>query len=276
MASKLFQDYRVKNAPPWLQDGDGKAWLESLGAIDDGLVDDAIVAAQTGYPDYGPVDALPKIGAERGIERGPADTDAVYQRRLREAWETWQRAGSALAILLALEAQGYNNTNGSPALVQQNGVLHTLDADTAKKPYDRLITTDTGLNPAIGGTRPIAAGTVPWWVFDSGLDADNDQFNSRFALLIPVPPSTWTNVVAPPTSGTAPTKNEVNTITRTVNQWKRATAKFMGTWVFGNSTGVAVTWGYPVTQTWGQVGLAWGGGAPAGPPVVIFDATEYA
>src|SRR5690606_29819463 len=41
-----------------------------------------------------PPDALPLIGAERQIERAPAETDAQYRARLLAGWTLWGEAGT--------------------------------------------------------------------------------------------------------------------------------------------------------------------------------------
>ena len=53
-----------------------------------------------------PADALPLLGAERLIERYPADTDETYKARLKDAWNIWQEAGTQAGIRRQLEAFG--------------------------------------------------------------------------------------------------------------------------------------------------------------------------
>lgn len=279
MASEVFQKYRVKNAPPWLQGPNGTAWLDSHGAIEDQVVDDAIQAVKCRMPEECPADALAAIGKERGIPRGPADSNAVYGTRLRKAWETWSLAGSPLAILLALEVQGYDSTAGNPVIVTQNGNAYTLDPDTTLEPDERLVTTKLGTNPAIGGIRPLAAGSHAWWSFDAtGLDANNDQYNSRFGLIFQAPlPGTWTSIVSPPTAVSAPDIDEVNTIIRTIHQWKPSKATCM--WITvadsGDGSSPVPLWGYPPDQAWGDPGLVWGGTVDPGGSAIVFNCEEY-
>jgi hypothetical protein len=51
-------------------------------------------AARVGWPDYCPSDGLAYLGAERGLERVPTESEAEHRRRLKNAWSIWQDAGS--------------------------------------------------------------------------------------------------------------------------------------------------------------------------------------
>lgn len=247
--------------PTPLQGPNATEFFEEHGEAIDDVASDARAAVKARFPEEAPADALGKIGADRSLEAAAGETDASYAARLKGAWDAWPLAGKALGILNQLWDAGYTFTNGKPILVQQNGRAIYLDA--AKAPT----VVELGLNPAIGGIRPIAVNTVPWWTFDNHLDANNDQYNSRFGLIfgntsIVTTPGTgvpWDNVATPLDATTRPTLAEVDRIRRIVNTFRPAKAKFM--WIAAVVSGWV--WGWdPATSAppvWGAVGLVWGG-----------------
>ena len=54
-----------------------------------------------------PADALPHIGTERDLERGPGETTAQYRERLRLAFDAYAYAGSEKSIKDQLAVFGY-------------------------------------------------------------------------------------------------------------------------------------------------------------------------
>lgn len=68
-------------------------------------------------PEMSP-DALTLVGRDRGISRGPTETDTQYRARVAAAWTAWEYAGTAYTIIsqLALlgvtaEVKGNNDWN---------------------------------------------------------------------------------------------------------------------------------------------------------------------
>lgn len=103
-----WQDYQLELAPPWLQRGAGGAWLRALGDAKDEVEARFKEAVKTRLPGVCPVDALERIGGERGIDRAPLETDASYRQRVLNAWDAWQWGGTAKGVLLAIHDAGYN------------------------------------------------------------------------------------------------------------------------------------------------------------------------
>ncbi len=86
-------------------------------------------------PTAGTPTALPLLGADRLIPRGLGDTDAGYAKRLQQALDDWQVAGSARAILRQTLAYiGFPATRAR--LVSSSSVWDTFTeyADTTKPP----------------------------------------------------------------------------------------------------------------------------------------------
>lgn len=238
-----YREWLPSIAPAAFKRPQGQAYLAQYGAEADAVVARAKAAIEARAPGAGPSDALPFIGAERQIIRGPGDTDDSYAERLRRAWETWELGGKQYGILMALRALGYTATNGDPLLVQVNGLGYQL-TDSDATDGSNIVLTDLGGNPNLPGNPP-------WWMFDS--DLSSGAFWSKFALVFPSIPSGWTDIQNPPTPSTAPTLDEVNLIRRVVNKWKGAKATFVAIAVI---TGGEL-WGWPV-GTWGDPGV-WGG-----------------
>lgn len=233
-----YESYQPSILPAFLAGVNGLAYAATLGELKDTISDEARAAAVVGMPNALQPEALPAIAFERQLQRGLAETDAQFAERLRTAPDAWQLAGTPLSILLQLEVI-YPTT--PMYLVQQ-----------AVRAY--------GLQPPVpGGTiyDRLVIYTLPGggWVFDnnSGFPL-TEGFWSRFSLLIYDPPSTWTDIVEPPTSLTAPTLNEVNDITKIVLKWKPAKATFMGTIVRISGP----IWDWP-PDLWDAPGLDWNG-----------------
>lgn len=54
-----------------------------------------------------PVDALPLLGAERNMPRYPVESHQQYRDRLWGAWDAWEFAGNASAVVSQFEAAGF-------------------------------------------------------------------------------------------------------------------------------------------------------------------------
>lgn len=236
--------------PAWLGGPNGLAYALALGTLKDQLATRAGYGAQVGLPLVAPPDALPAINFERQIGRGPGTTDAQYAAALADAWNAWPKAGTPLGILLAIEIL----YPGVPVyLIQQASFAFTLDIDKTLDPYARLkiITLPAG-----------------GWKFDNngGLPY-NQGFWNRFGILFPGPwPASWTSPASPPTSMSAPTLNEVNSLIGVVNKWRNGDAAFQ--WIKLIPSGVRV-WGWPQGGQWGQGN--WG----AGGSVITWQSTPY-
>lgn len=100
--------YRLDRlTPPWLLDAVGAAWQRVLGEAQDALIEAAKAAALAGYPEHAPADALPVIGDERRIERGPGESEDSYRERLRTSFEAWVWSGTKRGLLAAFHAAGF-------------------------------------------------------------------------------------------------------------------------------------------------------------------------
>lgn len=258
-----YRSYQTTNGPPWMLGPQGIKWQASLGEIKDALVGSLRTAIKYHSPTYAAEDpsgeALAHIGADRLLERAPAESDDAYAARLRMAWVAWQRAGTPLGLLLALEV--YYPT-ARVMLVQQAKWAYSLDPDTTLEPEQRLEFTE------LGDIR----GEPGWWFDNNSGLPPSEGFWSRFGVLFPdsgaLPPG-WgpLTTFSPPGPTTDPTTAEVNQLIRLIQLWKpaKATAEWIKVVADGN------IWGMPPTLQWGGAGLNWGSAT-----VVTWSAsTEY-
>jgi hypothetical protein len=156
-----YREYQPLIAPPWLQREKGAAWLRALGDVKDGQVERCKQAVKVRMPILAPADALGAIGVERGIPRGPGESNASYAGRLVGAWETWASAGSPRGMLAALRAAGY----GDAHLLIARQLDFSLDASGKLR---------------VAG---LAAGS---WNIDN-----QPAFWSQFQVLLPYNPTRW-------------------------------------------------------------------------------------
>jgi len=216
-----FKAFIPSSAPNWLQGINGTKLLEAIGVSFDRQINATREAVLVRFPNLAPSDGLPAIGNERRLERGALETEADYRARVYRAWDDWALAGGGQSLLRVLRSQGYPNT----ALVQQNGILYTLDGP------GNVLLSDLGANPLLPGSPP-------WWTF-----TNNDLFWNRFAVIFYPPfPFSWTSIVSPPTSVSAPSDSEIGIIARAVTTWKPGKALCMGIFVLLDGQSI----GYPV------------------------------
>lgn len=140
MAGSTYQRSRVTLAPAFLQERFGAAHQAAIGLVQDYLVDRAKQSVKARMPLLAPADALRVLGNERGIPRGPSESDAQYATRLQGAWDAWPWAGTPFGLLTQLKAAGF------PAEIRiQNAVRYYLDVNGAlvveARPNEWLIDT---------------------------------------------------------------------------------------------------------------------------------------
>jgi hypothetical protein len=128
VADGPYKKYQRNTRPPWLLQPAGEAWSDGTAAIKDECVVDVIAAVKERMPCFASWDALDKLGTERQIYRGRADTDAEHAARLLAAWGTWAWAGSSRGILSALWDLGYRgmrvvSVNGTDASLEDAGAI---------------------------------------------------------------------------------------------------------------------------------------------------------
>lgn len=185
-----YATWMQRNAPTWLQDQYGQAWMAGIGASLDDYAQQYVAGTLASFPDYAPADALGVIGDELGLDQGPTETNASYAARLAAAWTYWKLAGTPVGILTAIYFAGF----GGGVLVQQNGLAYELSAAPTPGADPTSLIVSVSCSPLIEPlTSNVTVGRSipandPWWTFDN-----NTDFCSRFALLYNSPsPSFYT------------------------------------------------------------------------------------
>ena len=125
-----FRDSIIAISPPWLSGLVGGA-LQFTNAIGlDAVAQWTIEGVKASMPGIGTPDALPYIGRDRNIDRGPTETDAAYAARLSAAFDTWATAGTATTLLQQFNAYFSPNTATPLYLVANNSTWHSINTAT--------------------------------------------------------------------------------------------------------------------------------------------------
>lgn len=193
-------------APPWLLDFVGERLLYIGGLAFDAVEEWLHEGIKQRYPDHAAPDALPFIGNDRLIERGPAEPDASYKPRLRQAVDTWRFAGSGETLLKQLAA--YFTGIGQPAmrLVSDSSVWHEYNWSNGTVVRTK-VTPANWIWDALTGTR--------WWRGWVIIDSSGGPF-VRF--LWGSTGGKWGHRNAP--WGCTATKAQIDDIRRVVLKWK--------------------------------------------------------
>src|SRR5262252_7107158 len=106
-----FRDSFYAFCPPWLRTGNAEKYMYTLELMRDLLVEKAFQAQQIRLPGLGDVSQIPFLAFDRQLVQGPRESSDSFVIRLREAFPTWNEAGSTISVLTQLQAyaQGYQS-----------------------------------------------------------------------------------------------------------------------------------------------------------------------
>lgn len=127
MARVSFSYAMKRVAPPWLQRTVGGKLLVAVGNRIDELVDRTRDGVALRFPGQD-ADALPYIGRERRIRRGPGEAAATYAGRLRGWWDAHRNRGGPYALLEQLYAFFLDTLNVQMDVVYHSGTRRWVDA----------------------------------------------------------------------------------------------------------------------------------------------------
>lgn len=155
-----IRDSFSRGLPPWLLRRVAGRLLWSVGLILDTKNELTRQGVKARMPGVGTPTALPAIGDDRLIDRGPEEPEDNYALRLSSAFDTWRSAGNAIRLLENLRA--YFLPNPLPLrLVSDRSVWHQIDQTTG------IVTRQKGDDLGADNWHwdPFAAGSPPfrWW-----------------------------------------------------------------------------------------------------------------
>lgn len=222
----MYVDYESKllKGAAWRAPSTVKV-LEETGREKDVQIDRARQGVLSDFPDQGPVDALPYIGADRMLPQGVGETTNTYRERLRTAWDApdgWSFAGSHGSLLFALARAGFPTGLAAGAVIVQR---------TKRYSY---------LNAGV-----VTFGTHTGWSWDTTGPAIWNQFGIIFGADV---------------TGLTDGSTSAQQLNQLVKIWKPAKARFMGTRIML----AGPWWDWPFGVTWDQIGRNWGDGASTG------------
>lgn len=113
MKTRTWAEFRERMLPPYMRGPEGRGYARGLGAT----VDERIVVLRTAAlarnPRRCPDDALDAVGQAYNLPRFDGEPDGTltsgYRGRLCAVWDTWDKAGSADAIIASLRAYGFTD-----------------------------------------------------------------------------------------------------------------------------------------------------------------------
>lgn len=127
-----FRETLRRYVPSWLSDRPtsgrtaGFRYLYGIVAILDAGAQFIVEGIQARFPGVGTPTALPYIGRDRRIIRGPLESDAAYAARLVEWLNYWRAAGNAYVLARAFQAL-LSPSNPRIRIVTRSGVWWTLE-----------------------------------------------------------------------------------------------------------------------------------------------------
>jgi hypothetical protein len=124
-----FRDSFYPLCPPWLRTGNAEKYIYTLELMRDLLMEKCNQAIKIRLPGQGDSSQIPYLAFDRQLVQGPLESDASFIIRLREAFPTWNKAGSALAVLTQLQAyaQGRQAYDLPEFVIVSNGRFQGTD-----------------------------------------------------------------------------------------------------------------------------------------------------
>lgn len=115
--STQFRDTSDAISPTWLNGPVGSRWRYAMAILWDAMADASGYAVRARFPSLCPPDALPWLSQDRQIDRGFAETDDHFRKRLIRWLDAWRFAATVTGELLAMRGET------SPVL----GLVRTVD-----------------------------------------------------------------------------------------------------------------------------------------------------
>ena len=196
--------------PPWLAERVAARLQWSIGLVLDAHWDMVREGVKARMPGEGTDEALPAIGADRLIERGPSESAESYAARLSASFDTWRGAGNPHKLLEQLRAYFLPNPPRIRA-VSDAGVWHEIDPITAA-----ITRTKTSPSNWVWDGYSAPTSSPRWWRGWIVIDSSAGPWSQ---WLIGEPGITLGDGH---TLGSTATVDDVTSIRRIVRKWKPA------------------------------------------------------
>jgi hypothetical protein len=158
MAPRPLLGALLKRLPPWLQGTRGTQLLGGIGDVVDAHVQRVFESALLRFPRAVETTALPYIGRDRLIRRGPSEPASSYAARLIQWWTDHQVRGGPHGLLRQYHAFLRFFAPGQIDLIYQSGTRYSCDETTgAIQRETPLVWTGDGQSP---GTPVLLAGNA--------------------------------------------------------------------------------------------------------------------
>jgi hypothetical protein len=140
-----FREYLRQIVPPWLSDRTGAGrtvgfrYLYAFALVADLATQRVVEGMRSKFPRLADPSALPYIGRDRVIRRGPNEPDAAYAERLVRWIDDWKHAGNPYATMHQVRRFLYPS-KPKMRIVNANGTWYTLNPDDS---VERVVTLPT-------------------------------------------------------------------------------------------------------------------------------------
>lgn len=211
-----FRDSFARISPPWLAEDVSSRINYALGVVLDAMSDRVREGVRARMPGVGTPDALPFIGNDRQIDRGPSESATGYAARLTRAFDSWRVAGNARELLA--QTRAYFLPSPPPIrIVNDRSVWHSIDPTTGEVTRSIASPPNWTWDDDASSATPTPA-SPRWWrawlVIDSSAGPWRQWFYGE-------PGVTFGSGL---TWGSTATEEEVQSIRRVVAKWKPAHA----------------------------------------------------
>ena len=118
-------EWLISKAPPRMIWNDwGQRFVVVIGSLLDMVADGQTSATRCRFVSDAPSDALPYMGRDRLLDRGPDEADESWRARLDAAWDSWLHAGSVnpLGMIGQFVAWGFTDGTDVPILLESQDV----------------------------------------------------------------------------------------------------------------------------------------------------------
>lgn len=115
--------------PPWLLRTEGIRLVGALAAVIDDHRSRLVAGVKLRFPGVYTLEGVDKIGRERRLRRGPAESAATFAARLPRWWQDHRTRGGAYALLEQMKAYLDGTLDPPYDVVSYRGVRHVMNAD---------------------------------------------------------------------------------------------------------------------------------------------------